>query len=228
MSDPKNAENDNTPEQPENASEPPVDAPKSIPESIEEQKAGAEPPQPEVKVEAAAETPSPDEEIASLKDRLLRTMADLENTRRRAEREKADAAQFGISRFARDVLGIADNLRRALDAVTAEDRAAAGEAVENLLSGVELTERELLNVLDKNGIKTVDPKGEKFNAHLHQAMAEIPGTGQPNGTIVDVVQVGYTIGERLLRPAMVTVAKGDESQPKPDQDGPGSTVNTTA
>lgn len=224
MSDPKNAENDNTPEQHASPAEVPADGP----ESTEDPQSATESAQPEVKVEAAAETPSPDEEIASLKDRLLRTMAELENTRRRAEREKADAAQFGISRFARDVLGIADNLRRALDAVTAEDRAAAGEAVENLLSGVELTERELLNVLDKNGIKTVDPKGEKFNAHLHQAMAEIPGTGQPNGTIVDVVQVGYTIGERLLRPAMVTVAKGDESQPKPDQDGPGSTVNTTA
>jgi len=225
MSDPKNAENDNSPEQAANAEEVSADAPETPSNSDAE---SAEPSQPDVSVEAAAETPSPDEEIASLKDRLLRTMAELENTRRRAEREKTEAAQFGISRFARDVLGIADNLRRALDAVTAEERAAAGEAVENLLSGVELTERELLNVLDKNGIKTVDPKGEKFNAHLHQAMAEIPGTGQPNGTIVDVVQVGYTIGERLLRPAMVTIAKGDESQPKSDQDGPGSTVNTTA
>ncbi len=177
--------------------------------------------------EAAAEElkqpPTLEEENAALKDRLLRTMAELENTRRRAEKERAEASLYGITKFARDMLSVADNLRRAIDAVPAEVRE-TDEAVQNLLNGVELTEKELLSGLEKNGVKPVNPKGEKFNAHFHQAMAEVPGTGQPAGTVVDVVQTGYMIGERLLRPAMVTVAKGGDGE----SGGPGSTVDTTA
>ena len=164
-----------------------------------------------------------EEENTALKDRLLRTLADLENTRRRAEKERSEASLYGITKFARDMLSVADNLRRAIDAVPAETRE-TDEAVQNLLSGVELTERELLAGLEKNGVKPVFPKGEKFDAHFHQAMAEVPGSGQPSGTVVDVVQTGYLIGERLLRPAMVTVAKGGDG----DNGGPGSTVDTTA
>lgn len=169
------------------------------------------------------EPPTLEEENAALKDRLLRTMAELENTRRRAEKERAEASLYGITKFARDMLSVADNLRRAIDAVPAEVRE-TDEAVQNLLNGVELTEKELLSGLEKNGVKPVNPKGEKFNAHFHQAMAEVPGSGQPAGTVVDVVQTGYMIGERLLRPAMVTVAKGGDG----DAGGPGSTVDTTA
>ncbi len=173
-------------------------------------------------IDEAALPPSLEEENAALKDRLLRTMAELENTRRRAEKERTEASVFGITKFARDMLSVADNLRRAIDAVPEEARE-TDEAVQNVLSGVELTERELLAGLEKNGVKPIFPKGEKFSAHFHQAMAEVPGTGQPAGTVVDVVQTGYMIGERLLRPAMVTVAKGGDNA-----DGPGSTVDTTA
>lgn len=207
--DPKNG--------PSNADDPATsDAAASAPE-------GAEAPPETDAVDAGAAGPSPEEENAALKDRLLRTMAELENTRRRAEKERTEASVFGITKFARDMLSVADNLRRAIDAVPAETRE-TDEAVQNLLSGVELTEKELLAGLDKNGVKQIDPKGEKFNAHFHQAMAEVPGSGQPAGTVVDVVQTGYMIGERLLRPAMVTVAKGGGA----DGDGPGSTVDTTA
>lgn len=188
-----------------------------------------------------AADPTPEEQVADLKDRLLRAVAETENIRRRADKEKQDALKFGITRFARDILSVSDNLRRAIEAVPADAPEAQTEVVKNLLTGVEMTERELLSCFEKHGIRTISPKGEKFDPNLHQAMAEVPGTGQPNGTIIDVYQTGYVIEERLLRPAMVTVAK-DVSAPDPaegasgeetggDTDGgsasPGATVNTT-
>jgi molecular chaperone GrpE len=148
-------------------------------------------------------------EIAALKDRALRAMADTENLRKRAEREKTDATQYAITRFARDVVSVADNLARALQAVSAEERAALESGHKAVMDGVEATERELQAVLTRHGVTPIDPKGEKFDPHFHQAIAEVPGSGQPAGTVVSVVQTGYRIGERLLRPAMVTVAKSD-------------------
>jgi molecular chaperone GrpE len=147
-------------------------------------------------------------EVADLRDKMLRTLADMENLRKRTTREVADARAYGISGFARDVLDIADNLQRALDAVPADTRAAADPGVKSLIEGVELTERSLLNTLEKNGVKKFDPSGEKFDPNFQQAMYEVPDPSVPAGTVVQVVQAGYMIGERVLRPALVAVAKG--------------------
>lgn len=151
------------------------------------------------------------DEVASLKDQRLRALAEAENIRRRAEKEKNEASQYAVTKFARDMLGIADNFARALAAVPAEVRAAADPQVKAVLDGVEATDRQLLQTLERYGVKAVDTSDGKFDPNLHQAIAEVPGNGKPGGTIVDVVQSGYMIGERLLRPAMVTVAKKDMS-----------------
>ncbi|HEU4805199.1 MAG TPA: nucleotide exchange factor GrpE [Nitrobacter sp.] len=147
-------------------------------------------------------------EVAEAKDRMLRTLADMENLRKRTAREVSDARTYGISGFARDVLDIADNLQRALDAVPAEARAAAEPGLKALIEGVELTERSLHNALEKHGVKKFDPAGEKFDPNVHQAMYEVPDPSVPVGTVAQVIQAGYMIGERVLRPALVGVAKG--------------------
>lgn len=147
-------------------------------------------------------------EVADAKDRMLRTLAEMENLRKRTAREVSDARTYGISGFARDVLDIADNLQRALDAVPAEARAAADPGLKALIEGVELTERSLHNALEKHGVKRFDPAGEKFDPNVHQAMYEVPDPSVPAGTIAQVIQAGYMIGERILRPALVGVAKG--------------------
>ena len=147
-------------------------------------------------------------EAAEARDRMLRTLAEMENLRKRTSKEVADARLYGITGFARDVLDIADNLQRALDAVPAEARAAADPGLTSLIEGVELTERSLLNALEKHGVKKFDPQGQKFDPNFQQAMFEVPDASVPSGTVVQVVQAGYTIGERVLRPALVGVAKG--------------------
>ncbi|OAF09042.1 nucleotide exchange factor GrpE [Bradyrhizobium neotropicale] len=147
-------------------------------------------------------------EAAEARDRMLRTLAEMENLRKRTTKEVADARLYGITGFARDVLDIADNLQRALDAVPAEDRANADPGLKSLIEGVELTERSLLNALEKHGVKKFDPQGQKFDPNFQQAMFEVPDPSVPSGTVVQVVQAGYTIGERVLRPALVGVAKG--------------------
>jgi molecular chaperone GrpE len=147
-------------------------------------------------------------QVAELRDKFLRAAAETENVRKRAERELADERAYGVSAFARDVLGVADNLARALDALSAETRASADGELKGLIEGVELTERELQKVLAKNGIRRLDPKGEKFDPHFHQAVFEVPDPEKPAGFVAEVVQPGYAIGERVLRPAMVGVSKG--------------------
>lgn len=151
-------------------------------------------------------------ENESLKDQRLRALAEAENIRRRAEKEKADASQYAVTKFARDMLGIADNFARALAAVPAPVREAADPQLKAVLDGVEATDRQLMQTLERYGVKAVDVSG-KFDPNLHQAIAEVPGQGKPVGNIVDVVQTGYMIGDRLLRPAMVTVAKNDVAAP---------------
>lgn len=146
-------------------------------------------------------------EVAELKDRLLRALADAENTRRRAEREKADASQYAMTRFARDMLSVADNLKRALEAFPLEARADVSPQMRAVIEGVEATERYLQSTLERHGVKMIDTSGSRFDPNLHQAIAEVPGNGLPAGAIVNVVQTGYLIGDRLLRPAMVTVAR---------------------
>ena len=147
------------------------------------------------------------QENAALKDRILRAMAETENLRKRAEREKAEATLYAATNFARDLLSVSDSLSKALEMMPDETRSKADDATRNLIDGIELTRRELLNSFQKHGIVELNPEGEKFDPNFHQAMFEVPGSGKPNGTVVQVVQTGYKIGERLLRPALVGVAK---------------------
>jgi molecular chaperone GrpE len=170
----------------------------------------AEAPAEAAPAQAAAEDPVTAlvKEAAELKDRHLRTLAEMENLRRRTEREVADARTYGIANFARDILAVADNMDRALQALDAEIREKAEPGVKALLDGVELTERELLKVMEKHGIAKLEPQGQKFDPNLHQAMFELPDPSVPAGTVVQVVQPGYTIAGRVLRPALVGIAKG--------------------
>jgi molecular chaperone GrpE len=172
-------------------------------------------PEGEAPVAAAAPELVPAEQVtaaleaaAEFKDKHLRLLAEMENLRRRTEKEVADARQYGIAGFARDVLAVADNMHRALAAIDEELRGTANDKMTSLIEGVELTERELLKALEKSGVKKFTPQGEKFDPNLHQAMYEVPDSSVPSGTVVQVVQGGYVIGERILRPALVAVAKG--------------------
>ncbi|KMO10975.1 nucleotide exchange factor GrpE [Methylobacterium platani] len=147
-------------------------------------------------------------EKLDLKDKLLRTLADMENLRRRTEREVADARTYAVTNFARDMLNAADNVRRALEAVPADARAATEGPLKALVDGIELTERDLIKTLERHGVKKVEPHGQRFDPNLHQAMFEVPNPDVTAGTVVQVVQTGYVIGDRVLRPALVGVAKG--------------------
>jgi molecular chaperone GrpE len=194
MTDPDLQKND--PVDPAQASEPVVSKPYVMPDD--------------------PETGSPEalaKEAADARDKMLRTLAEMENLRKRTSREVADARTYGITGFARDVLDIADNLQRALDAVPAEARENADPGLKALIEGVELTERSLLNTLEKNGVKKFDPTGGKFDPNFQQAMFEVPDPSVPSGTVVQVVQAGYTIGDRVLRPALVGVSKGGAKAP---------------
>jgi|ERR1043165_5198879 molecular chaperone GrpE len=157
-------------------------------------------------------------EAADLKDRLLRTLAEMENLRRRTEREVADARTYGVTNFARDILAVADNMERALKALDDELREKADAGVKALLDGVELTERELIKAMEKHGVNKIEPLGQKFDPNLHQAMLEIPDASVPAGTVVQIMQPGYTIGERVLRPALVGVSKGGPKAQAPGAD----------
>ena len=144
-------------------------------------------------------------ELAETKDRLLRALAETENVRRRAEREREDMRKYAVSGFAKDLLSAADNLRRALDSLSPSE--VRSDKVRGLLDGVAATERELLAVLDRHGIRRIDPKGERFDHNFHQAIFETETADAPPGTVVEVLQPGYVLHDRLLRPAMVGVAK---------------------
>src|SRR5437868_14951729 len=161
---------------------------------------------PEERVEAL------EQELAEYKDRLLRALAETENVRRRAQREREDASKYAIAGFAKELLSAADNLRRALESLPESE--AKDERTRSLLAGVAATERELLGVFERHGIKRIDPKGEGFDHNLHQAIFEAERPDHPTGHVVEVLQPGYVLHDRLLRPAMVGVAKGG---PKPDE-----------
>ena len=163
----------------------------------------------------ASEAPDSVEAIASLrlenaelKDKLLRTLAEMENLRRRTEREVAEAKAFGVTSFARDMLIVADNLRRALASVAEAQHEQANSPCKALAEGIEVTQRDFLSRLDKYGVRKIDPLGAKFDPNLHEALFEVPSETVPNGTVVEIVEDGYAIGDRVLRPAKVGVARG--------------------
>lgn len=172
---------------------------------------------PQGEAQAADPVAEAKRETAEFKDKLLRTLAEMENLRRRTEREVTDARVYGIASFARDVLAVADNMHRALEAIGPELREQGDAKVKVLIEGVEMTERELLKSLEKNGVRKFSPQGEKFDPNLHQAMYEVPATDVPPGHVAQVVQAGYMIGDRMLRPALVGVAK---AAPKQASDNP--------
>lgn len=188
----------------------------SAQDTARDEQAAATAGQPQPAGENLGQAPEPDPfavleklnaENAELKDRVLRTLAEMENLRRRTEREVADARAYGVTNFARDMLGFADNLRRALESVPAEAREADGQ-LKTLFEGIELTERDFISRLARHGVKKLEPKGQKFDPNMHEALFEMPDPTVPNGTVAQVVEDGYSIGERCLRPAKVGVARG--------------------
>lgn len=172
---------------------------------------------------AAARIQQLEADISDLRDRSLRALADAENTRRRSERELADARKYASSGFAKDLLNVSDNLGRALESVPEELRE-RDEHLKTLIVGVEMVEKDLLTAFERQGITKIEPLGEKFDHTYHQAMFEVPDSPEPAGTIVQLLQPGYVMHDRLLRPAMVAVAKGQQ-KPSPDDTGH---VDTTA
>ena len=167
-------------------------------------------PRPELE-EAAAEANPVDAllaENADLRDRLLRLAAEMDNLRKRMDREIADTRAYAITKFARDMLTATDSLSRAMLVLPAETRDTADGPMKSLIEGIELTEREMQRLLAVHGVKPIEAEGQKFDPHKHQAMFEVPDPTRPEGTVVQVVQAGYAIGDRVLRPAMVGVAKG--------------------
>jgi molecular chaperone GrpE len=163
----------------------------------------------QAEISSESSTPSALEvECADLKDRLLRTMAEIENTRRRAARDVMDARQYAIAAFARDTLTAADNIQRALACLGEGEKEKLSTPLKAFVEGIELTERDFLTVLERHGVKKLDPHGQKFDPHFHQAMFEVEDSSVPVGTVAQVIQIGFVIGERVLRPALVGVSKG--------------------
>ena len=167
-------------------------------------------------------------ENEELKDRALRTAAEMENLRRRTARDVHDARAYAIANFARDMLSVSDNLRRTLDAIPDEAKTSGDAGFKSLIDGVEITERAMLSALERHGVKKLEPQGEKFNPNFHQAMFEVPNPDVPANTVVQVMQAGYSIGERVLRPAMVGVSKGGPKHGAADAPAEPGPINNQA
>ena len=210
------------PEAERNAEDPPIEA------SVDDLASGAadEGDNEAAQPESEQAEKSPAEEIAELKDKLLRSLAENENQIRRARRDREDATKYATSNFARDMLGVADNTRRAMDAVP-EGLNQEDAAVKSFLEGIALTERELLSTLERHGIKKLSPLGKKFDHDRHEALFEVPTGDAEPGTVMQVVEEGYIIHDRLLRAARVGVAKALAPAPASEEDD-GHQVNTTA
>lgn len=172
--------------------------------------------------DGAQDGAGPEAEIAGLKDKLLRALADMENLRRRSQKDREDALKYSAANFARDMLSVGDNLRRAIESIP-EEGDPDGAALVAFIEGVALTEKELLSSLERHGIKKIEPMGEKFDPQFHEALFEIPAADVESGTVMQVVETGYVIHDRLLRPAKVGIAKAG-----PAPTGPGDQVDTTA
>lgn len=182
-------------------------------------------------VREAAQIAALQAEVSEFKDRYLRAVADTENLRKRAEREKQDATQYAFTRFARELLGVADNFERALEAMKPEKRAALSPEALSVIEGIEATHRQLLSTLERFAIRKIEAVGQKFNANQHEAIAELPVPGQPAGSVIAVAENGYMIGDRLLRAAKVAIAAQVPDQPAPAEQPAsqtGSIVDTSA
>lgn len=168
-------------------------------------------------------------ENAEMKDRVLRTLAEMENLRRRTEKEIKDARDYAITGFARELLSVVDNFNRAVDALPAETRESAEGGVKAFVEGIEMTGRELVRALEKGGVRRIEATGARFDPNLHQAMFEIPNAEVPSGTVLQVLQEGWAIGDRVLRPALVGVSKGGPKAAPAEaaNGGPGATVDRT-
>lgn len=203
-----------------NKSEPQEDLPENVAPEAEATGATSESPQ-----NQAIHIASLEAELARMKDHMLRALAESENTRKRAQKDKEDAAKYAISAFARDLLDFTDNFQRALSAIPA-DLKNADERIVNVISGIEAMDKEMARVLDKHGIKKVTPLDQPFDPNFHEVMFEAPGSGKPAGTVVQVIEPGYVIKDRLLRPARVGIAK-DEGQGS-GTTSPGGRIDTQA
>lgn len=177
---------------------------------------------PEAAEASAGKIAALEDEVAALNDRILRLAAELENTRRRADREKQDASRYAIASFARDLVNVADIFDRALQTLPPEGAEASPEALSSFAAGVRMTERSLVAALERHGVKKIDPKGEKFDPNLHQAVAQAPAAGVPAGHVAETAQTGFIIGDRVLRAAMVIVSTGEPAAAS------GAHVDTTA
>jgi molecular chaperone GrpE len=208
--------------QPENKNQPAPETPENENPAVNEAEAPA-----------AAEGPSPFEQallqiselqqqLASVKDQGLRALAEADNVRKRAIKDREDATKYAISNFARDLLDYTDNFKRAIDSIPEDLKHTGDDRITNLLTGLEAMQRQLLQTFEKNGVKKIEPRDEPFNPHFHEVMFEVPGTGKPAGTIIQLVDAGYILHDRLLRPARVGVAK-DEGQ-----GGPAHNIDTQA
>lgn len=191
----RKAEQDMPEDETENAENAPADRPELTPEDALE------------KIQAL------EEEMAQAKDQMLRAVAEADNARKRAERAQEDTAKYAVADFAKGLLSVSDNLRRAIESVP-EDQRTAHELLSTLLDGIEATERELLNAFEKAGIQKIEPLGEVFNPNFHEVMFETEDPGQPAGTVLQILEPGYVIRDRLLRPARVGVAKGGDKPGK--------------
>jgi len=207
-------------------------APNDNPEAEKPATAAAEGPMEEARPQSAEAKEDPMAELArenaGLKDQLLRLAAEMENLRKRTARDVQDARAYAVTNFARDMLNVSDNLRRALDAIPTEALENGNEGLKALAEGVDLTERSLLDTLARHGVKKLEPQGQKFDPNFHQAMFEVPDASVPNSTVVQVVQSGYVIGERVLRPAMVGVAKGGAKQAAAEQSAEPGPIDASA
>ena len=201
------------PERDNKAQEEDANAPEAAAEATADQKGadaqGAEPEaEPEAEAEASTDpTAGLQAEVAALKDQLLRALAETENLRRRSQREREDALKYAAVPFLRDLIGVVDNLRRAMDSVSPE-ALEADEHLKTLMAGLEMTEKELATVFERHHIVKIEPLGERLDPHSHEAMFEVPDPKSSTGTVVQVIQAGYRLHDRLLRPAQVGVAKG--------------------
>lgn len=196
---------------------PKPDAPRGMPGTDLPPDAAARPDAADEAARLAAEVDTLQGQIADLTDRLLRAHAEMDNIRKRADRDREDTAKYAISKFARDVVAVADNFERAVQAVPA-GAAEQDTALKALIEGVSMTERELLNVFERHGVRRINPRGEAFNPHQHQAMMEMENAEVAPGTVLEVYQSGYVLEDRVLRPAMVVVSKGGPKPQRPAAD----------